>query len=379
MNGMKRVTRYIATQIALSVLFITVALTLAVWLAQSLHFIDTIVNSGLPLGFTFQFLAMLIPGLLSVILPIAVFISVLFVYWKLMNDRELVAMQSIGLSPIGLARPALLVALVATGIGYFISLYLLPVSFRSFKDLELRIRNDFAQILLPEGIFNNISDGLTVYARRRDGSGVLQGLIVYDSRERDRPIVYTATRGMVSSTSAGPHLTMEDGTYQESSPEDGKLSILYFDHVAISMTDLVHAPGQRTLTAWERFLPELFNPVDLEPSDPLRQTLRVEGHQRLIYPLYTLSFALLGLGLIVPAALDRTRQRLAVAGACAGVIGLQFVNLLLKNLTTAQPSLAPLMYLGPLVPLAIGILVLRRRKRGPAVRLPPTQARWAAP
>ena len=50
-----------------------------------------------------------------------------------------------------------------------------------------RIRNDFAQILVPEGVFSNVSDGLTIYARQRGDGGVLQGLIVYDGREAGRP------------------------------------------------------------------------------------------------------------------------------------------------------------------------------------------------
>ena len=196
---MKRLTRYVGRQIALAILFITIALTLSVWLTQTLRFIDTIVNSGLPLGLTFEFLILLIPGLLSIILPIAVFVGVMFVYWKLMNDRELVVMQSVGLSPIALARPALMVAVIATGIAYGLSLYLLPTSYRSFKEFQIRIRNDFAQILLPEGVFSNVSDGLTIYARQRGDGGVLQGLIVYDGREAGRPIIYTAVEGIVSS------------------------------------------------------------------------------------------------------------------------------------------------------------------------------------
>ena len=376
MVAMRRVTRYIARQIGVATLFITIALTLAVWLTQTLRFIDTIVSSGLPLGLTFEFLVLLIPGLLNIILPVAVFVAVMFVYWKLMNDRELVVMQSVGLSPIALARPALIVAVIATGIGYGLSLYLLPTSYRSFKEFQVRIRNDFAQVLLPEGVFSNVSDGLTVYARERGEGGSLRGLIVYDGRERDRPIVYTAVEGLVSSTAAGPRLTMQDGTYQEVDPQQGHVSILYFDRVAISIADPT-AQGQRTLSAWERYLPELFRPADLPPEDPQRKILAVEGHQRLLYPLYTLTFAVLGLALIAPAASDRSRQRLAMAAASLSVMGLQGVNLTLRNLANAQPGLAPLMYLGPLVPLAIAILLLLGQRRPAARHRPPLLPRLA--
>jgi lipopolysaccharide export system permease protein len=347
-----------------------VALTVAVWLTQTLRFIDTIVNSGLPLGLTLQFLILLIPGLLSVILPIAVFVAVMFVYWKLMNDRELVVMQSIGLGPTALARPALIVAVFATGLAYVLSLYLLPASFRSFKDFELRIRNDYAQVLLPEGVFTTVSDGLTIYARQRGEGGALHGLIVYDSRQSGRPIIYTAVQGIVTTTASGPRLTMQDGTYQDTDPSQGRISILYFDRMAISVADPAAGPGQRTLTPWERYLPELLNPVDLAPDDPLRRILTVEAHQRLAYPLYTLTFAVLGLALITPAAADRSRQRVALTFSILAVVGLQIINFTLRNVANAQPELAPLLYIGPLAPLAIVIVVMlvgrRRMLRLPA-------------
>jgi len=287
-------------------------------------------------------------------------------------------MQAIGLSPTALARPALIVAVIATGLAYGLSLYLLPTSYRSFKDFQLRIRNDYAQVLLPEGVFTTVSDGLTIYARERDG-GALHGLIVYDTRENGRPIIYTAVEGIVSVAATGPTLTMQEGTYQETDPAAGRISILYFDRMAISVADPGALPGQRTLTAWERYLPELLNPVDLAPDDPLRRILTVEAHQRLVYPLYTLAFAVLGLALITPAAADRSRQRAALAAASLSVIGLQGINLTLRNLANAQPELAPLMWIGPLAPLAIAaLMMLVERRRAP--RLParePTLANLA--
>jgi lipopolysaccharide export system permease protein len=192
---------------------------------------------------------------------------------------------------------------------------------------------------------------------------------VYDTRENGRPIIYTAVEGVVSAAATGPRLTMQDGTYQETDPKAGRISILYFDRMAISVADPGALPGQRTLSAWERYLPELLNPVDLAPDDPLRRALTVEAHQRLVYPLYTLAFAVLGLALITPAAGDRARQRAALGVASLSVVGLQGINFTLRNLANGQPELAPLMYVGPLAPIAIAIvLMLVERRRAP--RLP---------
>ena len=69
-------------------IFVTVGLTLAIWLSQSLRFVDLIVNKGLPVV-TFLYLALLLlPRFLTIVLPIALFCATLFTYNKLMNDSE---------------------------------------------------------------------------------------------------------------------------------------------------------------------------------------------------------------------------------------------------------------------------------------------------
>ena len=59
----------------------------AIWLSQSLRFVDLIVNKGVP-ATTFVYLTVLLfPSLLLVILPFALFCAVLFVYHRL-RGRE---------------------------------------------------------------------------------------------------------------------------------------------------------------------------------------------------------------------------------------------------------------------------------------------------
>ncbi|MEJ0070490.1 MAG: LptF/LptG family permease [Pseudomonadota bacterium] len=56
---MNRITRYILRQLALSTALVVVTLTAAIWLTQSLRFVDWIVNRGLPLS-TFAYIAVLV-------------------------------------------------------------------------------------------------------------------------------------------------------------------------------------------------------------------------------------------------------------------------------------------------------------------------------
>jgi lipopolysaccharide export LptBFGC system permease protein LptF len=85
-----------------------------------------------------------------VILPITTFIVVLFVYVRMNSDRELVVMRAAGLSQLRLARPGLVLALAAVGMGYLLNLWLVPLSHTSFRMWQFEIRNQMAAILLQE-------------------------------------------------------------------------------------------------------------------------------------------------------------------------------------------------------------------------------------
>src|SRR5436305_11413994 len=138
---MKRLDRYILRQCFGVMLFVTAALSAAIWLAQSLRLIDLIVNRGLSIDI-FLYLALLIlPRFLDIVLPIGAFIAVLSTFNRLTSESELVAIRSAGLGPVALARPVLLLA----GIGFLalmtLSAYFLPASNREFQDLQFEIRN----------------------------------------------------------------------------------------------------------------------------------------------------------------------------------------------------------------------------------------------
>ena len=57
--------------------------------------------------------------------------------------------------------------------------------YRQFKDMESDFRSDYSSILLREGAFNTVSDGVTVYIRSRESDGELRGIIVQE-RQRFR-------------------------------------------------------------------------------------------------------------------------------------------------------------------------------------------------
>src|SRR3954466_12123665 len=122
--------RYILRQSFSIMVFVTAALSAAVWLAQSLRLVDLIVNRGLSAEL-FLYLALLIlPRFLDIVLPIGAFIAVLFVFNRLTSESELVVMRSAGLGPLALARPVFILAGIAAIVLFTMSAYFLPASNR---------------------------------------------------------------------------------------------------------------------------------------------------------------------------------------------------------------------------------------------------------
>ncbi|MHA1113856.1 MAG: LPS export ABC transporter permease LptF [Alphaproteobacteria bacterium] len=360
---MNRLSRYIFAQIMIGLVFVTLALTCAVWLTQSLRFIDKIVNRGLPLSVFFDLTLLLLPSFILFILPIALFASVAFLYGKLTVDREIVVMRTTGLSNLALARPALVAALVVSAACFALSLYLAPTTYRTFKDMQFQLRADYSSVLLREGIFDSVRKDITVFVRARASRGELQGILVHDARDPKKPVTLMAERGILLRTPEGPQVVMIKGNRQEVN-DRGQVNLLYFDRYVLDLGLSGEAPENRWHEARERYLPDLFWPDPSSSGDRFyRDKLISEGHRRLVTPLYALAYAFIGVGIILSAPFSRRGLFVQIAIAVALVGATEGSGMALNNLAVKLPAVAPFQYLTAVVPILLGLWLLLRRPR----------------
>lgn len=350
---MPSLTRYLTRQLAVAALTITVTLAALVLLVRSLRLIDYVINRGVTLVSMAELTLLLVPSILAIILPIAVFAAVMFIYNKLTADRELVVMRAAGVSPANLARPALYVALAATVLAYALNLYLSPLSYRQFKELQSKYRNTYANLFLHEGRFNAPIDGVTVYVRARAPDGELRGIFVHDNRERERPVTWMAERGAVSVGADGPQVVMFDGNRQEMSPDSGRLSLVYFDRGSLDLEVLEPNLNYHWRDPRERFLSELLFPADTETDRNFHDELVAEGHRRLATPLYSIAFALIALSVLLTGDFNRRGQAGRMVLAVGAVAAIQIAGFNALNMATGRPTLLVLIHLVPLIPMLV--------------------------
>ena len=375
----QRLQRYILRQLAGPFVFFLLSLTGVIWLTQSLRFVDLIINKGLSASYFGQLTLLILPSVLTIILPIALFAAVLYVYNNLDGDSEIVVMRASGLGNLALARPALVLALVTTLMGYFLSLYMMPTGQRAFKDMKTSLRTNLSYVLLQEGTFNTIGDSLTVYIRARQSGGEMLGILVHDSREKQRPVTMIAEKGAMVRTKAGPRFIMVNGNRQQIDHGAGQLSLLQFDRYALDLSQFVQRDEDRWLEPGERYLHELFWPGTGADDLANAARMRAEGHDRLASPLYSLAFTLVALVAVLSGEFNRRGRRWRIVAAVGCIALLRAGGLGLVGLSAKIPALIPLLYLNIVLAMAICLYALLngrtwRRPRHTPPDLPQTDA-----
>jgi lipopolysaccharide export system permease protein len=202
-------------------------------------------------------------------------------------------MRAAGLSPWRLARPALTVALLATVLGYGLTIWAVPASLSNFKQYQWEIRNRLAAFLLQDGVFTPLSDKLTVYVRSRDQDGTLRGILVDDARDPTAHATILAERGRLLDGASGPRVLLLDGSRQEIDHQSGRLNMLTFKQNEINLSEAVKDEAARPADMSEVTLGALLNPHPYFERD--RPKWVAEAHKRLTAPRTTLSYAMVGL------------------------------------------------------------------------------------
>jgi lipopolysaccharide export system permease protein len=356
---MNEVSRYIARQLFWSTVIVSVVMIGLLWLFVSVKAIESIINRGLSLKLFLILTGLQMPNFLVQVVPIAFFIAVLFVYGRLNSDREITVLRAAGMSPFALAKPVIVLGLAFTLFGYALSLWATPKSYQMFREMQWDIRYSISRVLLREGVFNAITDKITVYIRKRSGESELSGLLVHDSRDNKKPATVIAERGAIVQTPSGARVLMFDGSRQEIDRNSGKLSILYFDRYSFDLGGAIDKPKLRFREARERPVVELLNLKRSDVGNPKDYGKFItEAHQRLALPLNALGFALIAFLFVMSGGFSRRGQLAKMIAASTVFVGLHVLDLSLINITAKNLGLIPAIYAASAGPVLLGLLLL---------------------
>lgn len=356
--------RYILRQCLVPFAVAITVVTMIVWMTQSLQRADVIVDYSQGLQVFARLSLLIIPSLLTVIIPFSLFAAALYAMQRMHSDNEIAVMFAAGVSRMRIALPILAVAAFSAGVTLWVNLDLMPASYRVLKQEIANIRADLASSVLKSGEFVTLADGFTIYVDESRAGGQLVGILINDYRNGEYPETYMAQRGLLRETDAGPVLQLVNGNIQRVARYTGKVDVIRFEQTAVNIGDFAKRGGDFQLELTERYLSELFNP-DLDRAWDREHAgmLIAEGHNRLSSPLYVFAYVLIALYALIGGAYNRRGYGARIAIACATAGGLRVTGIVMQGFA-ANSGAFWLLYATPLAAIGVaGILLLRSRHR----------------
>jgi len=355
---MKILNTYIFKQIFVGFLLIAFSLLAMLWLTQSLKFVEMVTRQGLPVYLFAEMTSLLMPRIFNVLSPIAVFVAVLFVYNRLIADRELIVMQSAGITPLQNAKAALIIGVVMSLFNIYVMDYGIPQAERAFRDLEWRVKNNITQMIFREGEFTPLKNGITIFIDKHENDGSVSGIFVSDESKPNIKVTLTAEKGRLVQTKNGPRILFINGVRQEIDKTNYKFNTLAFSRYSAEFNN-VGGSQKKDESVREKSITELLNSANdptLSPQD-VRKNI-VEGHRRLIYPFYNLVFALIACCGLLTCTFNRRGHAKIVAIEVFFMILISGADLALTNLASKTLYILPLLYANCVIPLVICIYML---------------------
>lgn len=341
--------RYFRSQAFWPLVISLSALATLALLTQSLSTIDLIVENRQSAFVFLKVTVLALPQLVSIIMPLAVFMAMMFALNRLNIDSELIVAKASGMSPVQITSPALRLATAALILHLFINLLLQPLSFRTMRATLLDVRTDIAAQMLRPGEFIHPSTGVTVYAREIRGTGEMVDVLIYDARSAIEPMTHSAKTGQITKFNDRTLLALENGNIQTLT-FTGTLELVEFETHTIDLTNIIAMDPVLRLKTSDRYLHELLNPSDRARANKKGyRKMLAEGHARLSAPLYNIALTLLALAFLLRGEYQRMGygRKLALCATTGFVIRLG--GFAITSAAGNDTALNPLQYCLPLL------------------------------
>jgi lipopolysaccharide export system permease protein len=369
--------RYLFRNVLRTLIAIVGGLALIALLTQGLSQIqDTIVQNRQSMLAFLWVSALATPQIISLLMPIALFIATAAALNVAHRENEVVVAQASGMSNWQIASPVLRLAVLAAILHLGLNLWVQPAASRELRTTLTSASTDLASSLVREGTFMTHRDGLTTFAGTVDGSDITF-LVANDSRNPKNEVTYIAKSAFLSELEGKPALILRDGIRQ-SVRSSGATESLTFQQSPLELGAFVNDQKAVILEESDRYLPELFYPDMTNHYDNANvDMLLAEGHARLATPLLNIAMAMLALFAVLGGDFSRRgyARRIAIASGVALVVRLAAFGA--TSSAGKDPELNLVQYLLPIF--VIGVIsflyfvqpMLNRRRVGARVTRSP--------
>lgn len=325
-------------------------LTGLAWMVQIMSMMKFLISYGVRLSSFLGLTIMMVPFILSIIVPFVTFIAVLFVYNKMIGDNEIVVMAASGTSPGKIARPALILAGILTLGNLILNLWIVPATQAKFYDTQWNLRYGLAHLKLQEGAFTEMTHDLVVYVDKVSGYD-LNHVMLSDTRKDKSQMIIFAENGKLITTMRGLSIVMTKGALQAT----GNGSIIgTFDSFDMDLS----LPSKNNSGSFKsRRMPtvDLLRYASQDLSLKQRKTVLTELCTRFLQPIMNFILAALCLTILLRSSLLRRRTSFAPA---LSVLAMSVVMAAFMSASNMLETTAHLFMLGGAQVILLGIIMV---------------------
>ena len=319
----------------------------------------------------------LLPSILAVTIPMAFLLGVLLAFGRLASDSEIVALRAVGVSPLRLLVPVMMLAGAMTALTFYINAVALPRANQAHRQLIFSLVVSKARTDVKPRTFNiDLLPGqMILYVQDIEpDTGVWKNLLIHDTRDLREPKLILARTGQLVVDRARQIVRIELGPGNQHSffPNDpreynrtafGSMGWdLPVEEFFPDRKKLLLSKGDREMT-----LPELETKIrDLRALGQGRKDwgrYAVEWHKKFAIPGACVVFGLLGLALSLGS---KKEARSAAFALSIGVIFVYYILIRLGEQAGDTGMMSPWLSMwGANVALgavAVGLLVLNHRE-----------------
>ncbi|MCJ8350854.1 LPS export ABC transporter permease LptF [Moritella sp.] len=290
--------RYLFAETVKSQIAVLFILSLIFVSQQFVALLSKVMTGALPANLVMEMLLYTMPALGTLILPVSLFIGILFAHGRLYAESEMVILTACGYTPSRILMSSLLLSSVTIGLVAFNAFIYAPTAEEGRVQLLENVDADVGLATLKQGRFESLDGGLAVvYVESYDSDKSLRKIFIAKSpsQEGERPSIVLADKGNVESDDNGSQwLKLSQGLRYEGEFSQRDFRIVDFSEYRVFIQEQdVSERGRKT-----KALPTsaLWNSNEFEHKVELQWRIA----QVVAIPLLTL--------LVVPLAMVNPRQ-----------------------------------------------------------------------
>ncbi|HUF18395.1 MAG TPA: LPS export ABC transporter permease LptF [Thermoanaerobaculia bacterium] len=296
-------TRYIIREMIGPTLLGFAFYTFIILMRNLFDFAEMIIERSLPLTTVFRLLALSLPNIIVLTVPMSLLFGILIAVGRLSSDSEIIAMQSAGVAMRKIYRPVLYFSLGIFLVNLYLMNFVLPQGNTALQGLQRELFTASAERAIQPRVFYDQIENLLIYVNDVTPDGRWKGVFVSDTTDPENQNIIVASSGSLSLVEKEKQLWLDLEDVRTHVVTPGKAEQYRVSSNASQRFLLTDRFGEtrsvstaklyRSMTLTELF--EQHRRADIAPID--RRIIQVEIHKKFSFPFACLSFGILGLPL----------------------------------------------------------------------------------